>query len=101
MAGSAGRDSAKFMLRLPDGMREQIKAAALANNRSMNSEILARLGDSLYAPDRNAPWDAHDNLLRAARLIENLIRENQELKEQASRTEAISEYYEDPEPEPY
>ncbi|TKA91810.1 Arc family DNA-binding protein [Guyparkeria sp. SB14A] len=33
----------KFMLRLPEGMRAQIKAAAEQNDRSMNSEIVARL----------------------------------------------------------
>ena len=31
------------MLRLPDGMRDLIKAAAEENNRSMNAEIVARL----------------------------------------------------------
>lgn len=35
--------SEKFMLRLPDGMRERIKGAAEANHRSMNAEIIARL----------------------------------------------------------
>ncbi|EIL98231.1 Arc family DNA-binding protein [Rhodanobacter sp. 115] len=39
----------KFMLRLPDGMREQIAGAAKANNRSMNAEIVARLQDGLNA----------------------------------------------------
>jgi hypothetical protein len=47
MASQAGRDSDKFMLRLPDGMREQISLAAEANARSMNSEIVARLSESL------------------------------------------------------
>jgi hypothetical protein len=37
----------KFMLRLPDGMRERIKAAAEANRRSMNAEIVATL-DAKY-----------------------------------------------------
>lgn len=37
------QDQDKFMLRLPDGMRAQIKADALANDRSMNAEIIARL----------------------------------------------------------
>lgn len=36
----------KFMLRLPDGMRDRIKEAAEANNRSMNAEIVARLEGS-------------------------------------------------------
>lgn len=46
MATQTGRESDKFMLRLPDGMRERIKAEAEANNRSMNAEIVARLEGS-------------------------------------------------------
>lgn len=38
-----GRESDKFMLRLPDGMRDRIKAVAAQNNRSMNAEIVATL----------------------------------------------------------
>lgn len=41
-----GRDSEKFNLRLPDGMRALIAEAAARNNRSMNSEIVARLEQS-------------------------------------------------------
>ncbi len=44
--GKPGRGSDQFALRLPDGMREQIKAAAAANHRSMNAEIIARLEDT-------------------------------------------------------
>lgn len=33
----------KYVLRLPDGMRDRLKAAAEANNRTMNSEIIDRL----------------------------------------------------------
>ncbi len=33
----------KFMLRLPDGMRERIKSMAEKNNRSMNAEIVSAL----------------------------------------------------------
>lgn len=40
---STGRDSDKFMLRLPDGMRDDLKAVAAANNRSMNAEIVHAL----------------------------------------------------------
>jgi hypothetical protein len=36
-------DRDKFIIRLPDGMRERIKAAADANNRTMTAEIVARL----------------------------------------------------------
>ncbi|WYK04474.1 Arc family DNA-binding protein [Cereibacter sphaeroides f. sp. denitrificans] len=47
MTVPTGRESDKFMLRLPDGMRGQLKAAAAINNRSMNAEIVARLEQSL------------------------------------------------------
>mgnify|MGYP003124070254 CR=1 FL=1 len=40
----------KFMLRLPTGMRERIKAAADDNNRSMNSEIVAVLEEKYPEP---------------------------------------------------
>lgn len=33
----------QFMIRLPAGMRDEIKDAAAANNRTMNAEIVARL----------------------------------------------------------
>lgn len=42
------------MLRLPDGMRERIKAAADQNNRSMNSEIVATLAEKYPGIDE---WD--------------------------------------------
>ncbi|WP_191569529.1 Arc family DNA-binding protein [Paracoccus yeei] len=41
----------KFVVRLPDGMRDRIKAAAEANNRSMNAEIVATLEEKYPAPD--------------------------------------------------
>lgn len=41
---------AKFVLRLPDGMRDRIKAAAEANNRSMNAEIVATLEEKYPEP---------------------------------------------------
>lgn len=41
----------KFMLRLPDGLREMLKLQAEHNKRSMNAEIVARLLESL------SPWE--------------------------------------------
>lgn len=40
----------KFMLRLPDGMRDRIKTVAEANNRSMNAEIVATLEEKYPEP---------------------------------------------------
>ncbi|MCF3934309.1 Arc family DNA-binding protein [Acuticoccus sp. M5D2P5] len=33
----------KFVVRLPEGMRDELKAAAKANQRTMNAEVVARL----------------------------------------------------------
>jgi hypothetical protein len=51
---AVSRESDKFMLRLPDGMRERIAEVAKANGRSMNAEIVARIEASLAAPAREA-----------------------------------------------
>lgn len=48
---STGRQSDKFMLRLPDGMRERVAAAAKTAGRSMNAEIVARLQQSFDSAD--------------------------------------------------
>ncbi|WP_442580749.1 Arc family DNA-binding protein [Mesorhizobium sp. ASY16-5R] len=40
---SESRSLDKVIVRLPDGMRDSLKAEAEANNRSMNAEIVARL----------------------------------------------------------
>lgn len=55
----------KFMLRLPDGMRERLKELAKANARSLNAEIVKRLEDSLETQPSNneKPNDTHDNRL--------------------------------------
>lgn len=50
MAVPTGRESDKFMLRLPDGMRDRIKAAAEHNGRSMNAEINATLEKAYPEP---------------------------------------------------
>ena len=40
----------RFLVRFPDGMRDLIADAAKTNSRSMNSEIVARLTESLSGP---------------------------------------------------
>lgn len=41
------RDWDKFMVRMPPGLRDQIKELAKENGRSMNSEIVQRLKEVL------------------------------------------------------
>lgn len=40
-----GRGAEQFTVRFPEGLRDRIKAAADANNRSMNAEIVATLAE--------------------------------------------------------
>ncbi|SDX21274.1 Arc family DNA-binding protein [Roseicitreum antarcticum] len=55
--GKPGRGSDQFALRLPDGMRDRIKAAADTNNRSMNAEIVATLERAYPVPKRASDFD--------------------------------------------
>lgn len=50
MPPPTGRESDKFMLRLPDGMRDRIAEAARHSGRSMNAEIIVRLDGSFEGP---------------------------------------------------
>lgn len=58
---ATGRESDKFMLRLPDGMRERLKKEAADNGRSLNAEIIQRLRTTLemddYVPVENIQTD--------------------------------------------
>lgn len=45
----ASRHADKFVVRLPDGMRTRIAEVARCAHRSMNSEIVARLEQTLSA----------------------------------------------------
>lgn len=51
----ARRDD-QYMLRLPDGWRDAIKAKAARNRRSMNSEILAALESVVSAAATGAKF---------------------------------------------
>lgn len=44
----SSRTADKFVVRLPEGMRERIADVARSHHRSMNSEIIARLEQSLF-----------------------------------------------------
>ncbi|ORL64402.1 Arc family DNA-binding protein [Pseudomonas putida] len=45
----SSRNADKFVIRLPDGMRDRIAEVARDRHRSMNSEIIARLEQSMDA----------------------------------------------------
>jgi len=72
------------MLRLPDGMRDQLRFLAESNNRSMNSEIVHRLEHSLNAPDFHVDGIGHtlDFVAEAVRMLQA---ENDLMRRQISR----------------
>lgn len=58
------------MVRFPDGMRDRIAAAAKANGRSMNSEIIAALEVMFPQGMKSSGADIDEVLLQASRLVQ-------------------------------
>ncbi|MDW9626503.1 Arc family DNA-binding protein [Sinorhizobium meliloti] len=52
-----GRGSDQYILRFPEGMRDEIKAAADRSGRSMNAEIIHRLEASIFGVQRTSSLD--------------------------------------------
>lgn len=73
----------KYVLRLPDGMRERIRAAAELSNRSMNAEIVDRLEQSFSFPSTEAGLRARIATLNEE--AEGLHAEIRELQDEAER----------------
>ncbi|MCO6386217.1 Arc family DNA-binding protein [Aliihoeflea sp. 40Bstr573] len=63
-----------FMLRLPDGMRDQLREAADNNGRSMNSEIIARI-DRSFEDGLPMPIGLKLQLKSAAEVNERPVRD--------------------------
>lgn len=51
MTDAPSQSQDKFIVRLPDGMRQRIKAAADRNQRSMNAELVSTLQRAYPDPD--------------------------------------------------
>tara|TARA_R110002126_G_scaffold285701_18_gene436769 strand:- start:36718 stop:37035 length:318 start_codon:yes stop_codon:yes gene_type:complete len=63
-------------VRFPDGMRERIREIAEANGRSMNAEIIERLGSSLKSPEEEARDREHMLLMHnEIQLMQDFMRE--------------------------
>lgn len=75
------RDLNKFLVRMPDGMRDRIAEEAKANNRSMNSEIVARL-EASFPSARNALSATVDTNALITALIDEISELRAELKHQ-------------------
>lgn len=66
----------KFMLRMPNGLRDRIAEVAKANNRSMNAELVARI-EASFARTTTADGDVldmHDLALELKAQIDRMKR---------------------------
>jgi hypothetical protein len=69
----------RFQIRMPDGLRDKIRAAAEENKRSMNTEIIARLEESFNPLGRSGVFGVSisipDEDRREAALLASAIEE--------------------------
>lgn len=85
----------QYMLRMPDGMRDRIKAAAEANNRSMNAEIVATLEDAYPAPFQYDDINHHlSDTIERADLLRREILQCQDAIEKAKDIKELSALFE-------
>jgi plasmid stability protein len=77
----------KFILRMPDGMRDQIKIEAAKNRRSMNAEIIERVEKTLKYPDLDG-LDPRALMEIIAVSMEGLSRECDMLRAQLNNIQA-------------
>lgn len=94
---SPSRRMDQFIVRLPDGMRDRIKAAAEDNNRSMNAEIVATLENAYPAPFEYDNINHHfmDTLERAFRLrreISKCVEEIENAKDEEEQSALFERY---------
>ncbi|SFB28163.1 Arc-like DNA binding domain-containing protein [Pseudomonas simiae] len=92
MNNTSSRNADKFVVRLPDGMRGRIGEAAQQNHRSMNSEIIQRLEQSLIKGEPAETGEGEEPLqdlldkllLRASQISAQIlaIRSNQSKQEE-------------------
>lgn len=62
----------KYIIRFPNGMRDRLKEAAKANSRTLNAEIVARLGDSFTSAKTNQADAEYSKLYRLQAELDTL-----------------------------
>lgn len=86
------KDYDKFVVRLPEGMREAIAERAKKNSRSMNSEIISILEDRLYCGDGDLDNLDANEMLEVIKIQRGLLDKYSEFIERGSKTlQEISE----------
>ncbi|AWC21406.1 Mnt [Aminobacter sp. MSH1] len=69
---SKSRKLDQYIVRFPDGMRDRLKSAAEANNRSLNAEIVARLDTSLADEDYLSGKSSEPPVMFTERVMDRL-----------------------------
>lgn len=79
----------KFMLRLPNGMRDRIAEEAEKNKRSMNAEIVARLEKSFAASSLDSNPMVHQEFIKEFLdwVVKNYATENKRLVKRIARVQ--------------
>ena len=98
--GRPSRSSDQFIIRLPDGLRDRIKAVAEANNRSMNAEVVATLEEKYPEPSAFDLDHFLNGLVEAAKVARGdmkilgqlVFRSNEELERQNSQWRVAREF---------
>ncbi|RVT80197.1 Arc family DNA-binding protein [Agrobacterium sp. CNPSo 2736] len=73
----------KYVLRLPDGMRERIKYEADRYGRSMNAEIIHRLESTLiHSPEKvqELKWEAEEQAAEISELEQTIVEKDDEIE---------------------
>jgi hypothetical protein len=86
----ASRGSDQFMVRFPEGMREEIRAAAEAKGRSMNSEIIDRLQETFLQDSFLPEGLDYSDMIHE---LEDEIEKHQALQEKYDREYGV-DYFE-------
>lgn len=73
MSKSRGHLTVQYNLRWSEDLRDKIAASAKKYNRSMNSDIVARLNESLISPDNIDMKDYDSNILAILNSIDHKL----------------------------
>ncbi|MFQ6181852.1 Arc family DNA-binding protein [Sinorhizobium meliloti] len=90
----------KYVVRLPDGMRDKLKAEAERNKRSMNAEIVARLEATFHSIPEHMTPEAFNfvmehnyvNATKVAAILKEALQRVEDLSTGSVRIEDIEGY---------
>ncbi|TBB53800.1 Arc family DNA-binding protein [Rhizobium ruizarguesonis] len=97
MAKYPSEEKDRFIVRMPDGMREELKMIAAKNGRSLNTEIVTRLAMSL---EIDAVSDGPEAALQAMKVLRDDLADRfeqrfariEKLMEEVNRRHAVTYY---------